>query len=255
MAYASKIKTTDEGIIPIGSNLLGTCATASGTAAKVVTLADFDVLTVGVTVHVKFTNSNTASNPTLKVGGTSAVPIYRNGSASGVWTAGATVSFTYDGTYWNQNDADDSGKTYGLSYDSTTNSISLVEGGGSDSVTVTDDNTTYTLTKSGNTITLTGSDGSTTSVTDANTTYSAMTQAQGEAGTSTANMVISPKILHGVIEALDNDTTYTISKSGNTVTLTGSDGSTSSFTDSDTTYTAETATIGSASGWLSLIHI
>ena len=35
-----------------------------------------------------------------------------------------------------------------------------------------DTNTTYTLTKSGSTITLTGSDGSKTSVTDANTTYS-----------------------------------------------------------------------------------
>lgn len=34
-----------------------------------------------------------------------------------------------------------------------------------------DTNTTYTLTKSGSTITLTGSDGSTTSVTDSNTTY------------------------------------------------------------------------------------
>lgn len=36
----------------------------------------------------------------------------------------------------------------------------------------TDNNTTYSLSKSGSTITLTGSDGSTTSVTDANTTYS-----------------------------------------------------------------------------------
>ena len=35
----------------------------------------------------------------------------------------------------------------------------------------TDNNTTYTLTKSGSTITLTGSDGSTTSVTDSNSTY------------------------------------------------------------------------------------
>jgi hypothetical protein len=41
-----------------------------------------------------------------------------------------------------------------------------------------DTNTTYTLTKSGSTITLTGSDGSTTSVTDAdtNTTYSKLSQ-------------------------------------------------------------------------------
>lgn len=36
----------------------------------------------------------------------------------------------------------------------------------------TDNNTTYSLSKSGSTITLTGSDGSTTSVTDANSTYS-----------------------------------------------------------------------------------
>ena len=36
----------------------------------------------------------------------------------------------------------------------------------------TDNNTTYSLSKSGSTITLTGSDGSTTSVTDSNTTYS-----------------------------------------------------------------------------------
>lgn len=39
----------------------------------------------------------------------------------------------------------------------------------------TDANTTYTLSKSGNTITLTGTDGSSTSVTDSNTTYSEMT--------------------------------------------------------------------------------
>ena len=36
----------------------------------------------------------------------------------------------------------------------------------------TDNNTTYTLKKDGNTITLTGSDGSKSNVTDANTTYS-----------------------------------------------------------------------------------
>ena len=39
-------------------------------------------------------------------------------------------------------------------------------------VVPTNTNTTYTLTKSGSTITLTGSDGKTTSVTDSNTTYS-----------------------------------------------------------------------------------
>ena len=44
----------------------------------------------------------------------------------------------------------------------------------------------------------------------------------------------------------DNNTTYTISKSGSTVTLTGSDGSTSTFTDANTTYTP--AALGSGYG-------
>lgn len=63
-----------------------------------------------------------------------------------------------------------------------------------------DSDTTYELTKSGNTIKLTGSDGSTTSVTDANTTYSTMTQAQATAGTSTSGYRISPKVLHDTIK-------------------------------------------------------
>lgn len=114
MAYITKKQTTD-GIKPIGSNLYGTCATASGTAAKVVIMSDFDVLVVGVTIHVYFTYGNTASNPTLKVGNTNAVPIRRNGSASGKWESGSVTSFTYDGSYWTQNDADNaSSTTYGI---------------------------------------------------------------------------------------------------------------------------------------------
>ena len=54
---------------------------------------------------------------------------------------------------------------------------------------------TYTLSKSGSTITLTGSDGSTSSVQDTNT---------------------------------DNNTTYTLSQSGTNIVLTGSNGSTTS---------------------------
>lgn len=41
----------------------------------------------------------------------------------------------------------------------------------------------------------------------------------------------------------DSNTTYTISKAGNTVTLTGSDGSKTTFTDSDTTYSTATASV------------
>lgn len=61
-------------------------------------------------------------------------------------------------------------------------------------------NVTYSLSKTGNTITLSDSDGNTSSVDDDNVTY-------------------------------------TISKSGDTVTLTGSDGSSDSFVDDNTTYT------------------
>ena len=74
MAYITK-KTTTSGVKPIGSNLFGSCSTASGTAQKNVTMADFDVLVEGVTIHVYFENGNEADNPTLKVGSTQAMPI------------------------------------------------------------------------------------------------------------------------------------------------------------------------------------
>lgn len=268
MAYITK-KTTVDGIKPIGSNLYGTCSTASGTATKTVSMPDFNVLVEGVTIHVYFENDNTADNATLKVGSTAAKPIKHNGQAGGSWDAGGFISFTYYNGSWIQNDITIAGVTYTFTINDHTMTISGSDGS-TQTITLPDNNTTYTLSKSGSTITLTGSDGSTTSVTDDNTTYSGMTQAQGEAGTSTTNMVISPKVLHDVVEALDDDTTYsigisghtitltpsegtpqsvtvpdnnttyTISKSGTTVTLTGSDGSTQTFTDSDTTYSAGT---------------
>lgn len=104
MAYITK-KTTVDGIKPIGSNLYGTCSTASGTATKTVSMPDFNVLVEGVTIHVHFDHSNTASNPTLKVGSTSAQPIKRNGVMNGVWEDGSVISFTYNGTNWVQNDS------------------------------------------------------------------------------------------------------------------------------------------------------
>ena len=60
MAYIGKITDTSSVTGLIGSTLFGTCATAAGTAAKVGTLADFDALIHGVTVHLKMTYSNTA---------------------------------------------------------------------------------------------------------------------------------------------------------------------------------------------------
>ena len=108
--YVGKIKVDGTNELPIGSTLYGTCGTAAATAAKVVTMANFDQLITGVTIHVKFTYSNTVANPTLNVNSTGAKTIYRYGttapstSAATSWNAGAVVSFTYDGTYWQMND-------------------------------------------------------------------------------------------------------------------------------------------------------
>ena len=94
----------------VGSTLYGTCSTAAGTQAKVVTCANFDKLLTGVTIHVKFDNSNTIADPTLNVNSTGAKAIKRYGTtapsttASTSWNAGQVVSFTYDGTYWMMND-------------------------------------------------------------------------------------------------------------------------------------------------------
>ena len=93
-----------------GSTLFGTCLTDANQAAKVVTIEEITSFTPthGLTIHVLFTNSNTATNPTLQFSsGSGAItyPIYAYGDTkpgstiSTSWRAGAVVSFTYyDGT-------------------------------------------------------------------------------------------------------------------------------------------------------------
>lgn len=114
MAYITKTKI-GSNTYPIGSCLYGTCSTAAGTAAKVVTMADFDTLIHGVTIHVYFDYRNTAANATLNVNSTGAKSIIRAGGAPGTsadesWFSGQVVSFTYDSTYnsnagaWRMND-------------------------------------------------------------------------------------------------------------------------------------------------------
>lgn len=91
--------------------------------------------------------------------------------------------------------------------------------------------TTYTLTKSGSTITLTGSGGDVSSVVDANTTYAlslsghtlTLTPSSG-----TAQSVTIP----------DDNTTYTIGISGTTITLTPSSGTAQTVTIPDATTTS-----------------
>ena len=82
-----------------------TCSTAASTAAKTAALTNF-VLTTGSAVKVKFTNTNTAANPTLNVNSTGAKEIYINATtAAGTyartsWAAGAVVTLVYDGSHW-----------------------------------------------------------------------------------------------------------------------------------------------------------
>lgn len=87
-------------------NVTCSCTTPAATAAKV---ANFDPSgqqfqrKKGCIAVVTFSYANTASNPTLNVGGTGAAPI-RSGSGNLpnqlTWAAGSTVIFTYTGAAW-----------------------------------------------------------------------------------------------------------------------------------------------------------
>lgn len=100
---------TVDGMLFNGSGNIthyGTCGSSAATVAKVVTLAGFELAT-GARIAVKFTYSNTATNPTLNVNGTGAKAIcYRGTTAvSGTsnyyrWQANDVVEFIYDGTNW-----------------------------------------------------------------------------------------------------------------------------------------------------------
>ena len=102
------------------------------------------------------------------------------------------------------------------------------------------------LSVSGKVITYTKGDGSTGTITtqDTNTTYAAMKGATSSAAGSTG-LVPAPaagkqtSYLRGDgtwAVPTNTNTTYTLTKSGSTITLTGSDGKTTSVTDANTTY-------------------
>ena len=79
-----------------------TSSTGTSTSDKVATVQSGGSFSLkeGATVSVKFTYGNTASNPTLNVGGTGARPIYTLGTPYAYWAAGASVLFVYDGSAW-----------------------------------------------------------------------------------------------------------------------------------------------------------
>lgn len=89
------------------------CTTAAGTAAKTASLASGNVsgFSAGLRVAVKFTNANTADNPTLNISSTSPVP--GSTGAKNIFVNGAQITtgankgmlrgvciFIYDGTQW-----------------------------------------------------------------------------------------------------------------------------------------------------------
>lgn len=100
---------TDDDI-PDPTDFYGTCATAAGTAAKVVVCDGF-VDSVGARLTVKFTVANTQNVPTLTIeddsGSTllaNAAVWYNNAVASSSniirWGANAILHFIWDGTVW-----------------------------------------------------------------------------------------------------------------------------------------------------------
>lgn len=102
---------TTSGDITVGvkgnTTYYGTCSTAAATVAKTTTITDFPTtLTEGMRVSIKFTNSNTASTPTLSINSGTAHGIRRYGtttagtSAGTSWQAGTVLTMTFDGSYW-----------------------------------------------------------------------------------------------------------------------------------------------------------
>lgn len=111
--YIGKLQIDSGDVLPIGSTLFGICRTPAATAAKVIEntsqypdslAAAFSPLMDGITIHVKFINGNTATTGlSLKVGDT-LVHNIKNPGGTFAWSAGAVISFTYDGTDWVCND-------------------------------------------------------------------------------------------------------------------------------------------------------
>lgn len=150
-------------VTKIASSAYGTCSANASTQNKAVTLAGFTQAVTGVTVHVKFDNINTASNPTLQIGTSNPYTIKTYGSEINTqiptWPAGAVVSFTFDGTSWIMNSGLDTNTTYSIqnTYDDT--SEDPISGKGVKAAIGTLDITTIENTAGKTVATITESDG------------------------------------------------------------------------------------------------
>lgn len=96
----------EDGVTGATVNRYASCTTAAATAAKTASITSgTPTLEAGLYVIVKFTNANTADNPTLNINSTGAKNIYTNGeqittddSKKGLLKN--ICKFVYDGTNW-----------------------------------------------------------------------------------------------------------------------------------------------------------
>lgn len=81
------------------------CTSAASTVEKAASIAGF-TLASGAAVNIKFSYTNTATNPTLNISSTGAKPIMLYGTTrpgktpDSSWKAGDIVRLVYDGSYW-----------------------------------------------------------------------------------------------------------------------------------------------------------
>ena len=109
----------------------GTCSTAAATAAKVVSISNFNLVT-GALAIVKFTVTNTASGPTLNVNSTGAKSIVYRGSAisAGYLAANRIYAFVYTGSNYELLGDIDTNTTYSTGTTSSSGLTKLYTGTG-----------------------------------------------------------------------------------------------------------------------------
>lgn len=92
----------EDDVLLVGSTLYGVCGTDKATNAKTVTIHGFDALMTGVTIHMKLTNGNSATRPTLNVSDTGAKDIRVSDGTYGLQdaAAGSVHALTFDGSAW-----------------------------------------------------------------------------------------------------------------------------------------------------------
>ena len=93
-----------------GSNFYGICSTGAGTVAKTASVSNIGTnvnltandLKKGLTITLRFVNTNTANNPTLNINSLGAKPIYRYGTTvvgktiDTSWQPNTIISLIYD---------------------------------------------------------------------------------------------------------------------------------------------------------------